>query len=249
MEMTPSERYRQLAAWFRQPTGEALAAREKAWLDAVLPDLFGYYLLEVGGTERGDLAAASRVLHPFRMTPAPGTDPGPAVPSLCAEADALPVASRTVDVVLLEHVLEFAAEPHAVLREVERVLMPEGHLVLLAFNSRSPWQLARPGRRGRAPWGGRFYSGRRLRDWLALLGFDLVLQRSLMFRPPLPSQRLQERLAPLEGLAERWSLPGGAVHLLVARKRVFSMTPVRPRWRPRRATGVAVPAAGQHYEE
>jgi hypothetical protein len=70
-----------------------------------------------------------------------------------------------------------------------------------------------------------------------------------MFRPPLPSQRLQERLAPLEGLADRWSLPGGAVHLLVARKRVFSMTPVRPRWRPRRATGAAVPAAGQHYEE
>ncbi|MGM0411711.1 MAG: methyltransferase domain-containing protein [Pseudomonadota bacterium] len=249
MEMTPSERYRELADWFGQPHGEALLAREKAWLDAVLPDLFGYYLLEIGGTGRTDLTEASRVLHSFRLAPAESTSGDAACPALYAEAGALPVASRTVDVMLLEHVLEFEAEPHAVLREAERVLMPEGHLVLLAFNSRSPWQLARPGRRGRVPWGGRFYSGRLLRDWLALLGFDLVVQRTLMLRPPVPSRRFQARLAGVERCLEGWALPGGAVHLLVARKRVFSMTPVRPRWRPRRATGAAVPAAGQHYEE
>ena len=249
MEMTPSERYRELADWFGQPHGEALLAREKAWLDTVLPDLFGYYLLELGGSGRPGRTGASRVLHSFRLAPAGPVSGNAAPPALYADANALPVASRTVDVMLLEHVLEFEAEPHAVLREAERVLMPEGHLVLLAFNSHSPWQFARPGRRGRAPWGGRFYSGRLLRDWLSLLGFDLVVRRTLMLRPPIPSQRFQDRLDGVERWLEGWALPGGAVHLLVARKRVFSMTPVRPRWRPRRATGAAVPAAGQHHEE
>lgn len=238
-----------LRAWYREPLGSRLARIEQAALEQILPDLFGYHLLLVGIGDH-DLLAASRILHKIVMTadaPAASEAATGAQTLLFGRPEQLPIASDTVDALILYHSLEFAQDPHQVLREADRVLVPEGHLVLLGFNPRSLWGLWRrlPFRRREVPWCGRFLSIMRLRDWLALLGFELLQLRQLYYRPPVQSAGLAKRLRFLEKLGRgAWPFPG-AVYLLVARKKVSTLTPIKPRWRPRRklVSGLAEPTS------
>ena len=157
-------------------------------------------------------------------------------PRLVASPDALPVASDSIDVLVLPHILEYAPRVHDALREAERVLLPEGHLLILGFNPWSLFGLWRlvVARRRRAPWKGQFFGLSRLKDWLALLGFDVISTDGYFFRPPLGSEGVMRRLVPLEKAGRRlWPYFAGA-YLVVAKKRVTTLTPLRPRWRPHR---------------
>ncbi|UCE90505.1 MAG: methyltransferase domain-containing protein [Pseudomonadota bacterium] len=229
--------WRALTAWFDSPLGQELRATEGKHLDAVLSNLFGYHLLQVGRLGQGDMLGTSRVSHAVVMDPATGCGtPEDDERRLLGLPHGLPIASASLDVVVLPHVLEFSDTPHDVLREVERTLIPEGHIVLLGFNPWSMWYLARLlfGWRGRVPWCGRFLSLTRVKDWLRLLGFDIVEVRSFFFRPPLRHPGAMRRLRFLERFGARlWPVFGGG-YLLLARKRVATLTPLRPRWQPRR---------------
>jgi len=135
----------------------------------------------------------------------------------------LPFAADSVDVVLLPHSLERMAEPEKVLREAERVLHGEGHVLVLGFHPFGPWGIRRYF--GMRPvWGGRFLSLWRLKIWLRVLGFELVEVRQLLFRPPFKSRNLLHRCAFLDRLG--WRVSAGA-YMVVAKKRVFGMTPLR----------------------
>ena len=105
-----------------------------------------------------------------------------------------PIAADSVDAVLLPHTLEFAEDARQVLRETERVLIPEGRLVVIGFNAFSmwgAWRLVRRGQ-GRVPWCGNFLTPFRISDWLSLLGFDVEMQEMMMFRPPWRRALLQQ---------------------------------------------------------
>jgi SAM-dependent methyltransferase len=156
----------------------------------------------------------------------------------------------SIDVILLPHTLEFGGDARDILREADRSLIPEGHLVVLGFNPWSLWGLRRllSTRRGSAPWCGRFLSVARLKDWLRLLGFDTLYVRTFFFRPPLNRGAILERLRWLEAIAGRQPVLPAGVYVLLAKKRVVALTPIRPRWRPRRrmvAAGVTEPTARQ----
>lgn len=224
--------------------GRTLGRSEQARLDEILPNLFGYHLLQVGSM--GDrLFAASRILH--RAVMAIGADQDTRDAALCAEPERLPIAADSLDALILYHTLEFAQDPHQVLREVERTLVPEGHVVVLGFNPRSPMGIRRllQRRRGAVPWCGRFLSLPRLRDWLRLLGFDVVSCHRLFFLPPVQRARVLERLGFLESWGRRWWPFMGGAYVLVGRKKVSTLTPIKPRWRPRRSivSGLADPAS------
>ncbi len=233
MTTSSAHRHRQLRTWFQHPAGQAVLARERAWLDALLPDLFGYYLVEVGNPGCPERLRATRVRHAFRMALGGSDWDAGAVPTVHGEADALPFESEAVDVLVLSHVLEFEDDPGAVLAEAERVLRPEGHLLVLSFNSTSHWQLWRwlePARGAqRPPWTGQFYSGGRLGRWLDGLGFDTLQRASLMFRPPIQSSHWLARWLELEAWGERLLPAVGGVNVLLARKRVATITPIKPR--------------------
>jgi SAM-dependent methyltransferase len=149
---------------------------------------------------------------------------------------ALPIQSDSVDVVVLPHTLEFADSPHAVLREVERILIPEGHVIILAFNPWSLWSFWRlaSGWRGEAPWCGTFISMTRLRDWLTLLGLEAGESQGYFFQPPIRRDGVLERLRWLDRLCMKAIPVFGASNIIVAQKRVVTLTPIRPRWRPKR---------------
>ena len=219
-----------LERWYRTPLGRRFARAEHTALGYQLPWLFGHHLLSLGVPLEDDPLALSRIAHRCRVDFLPLH-----TPDLLADPLQLPIRSNSVDVIILSHLLEYTAEPHAVLREVERVLIGEGHVLILGFNPASLWGLGRLIGQNRPPWDGHALGPGRLRDWLSVLGLDIVALDRYFYRPPLASEPLLERLDWLERRGEHWWPFWGGGYLLTARKRVFALTPIRPRWRPRRA--------------
>lgn len=243
----------ELTAWLSSGPGCLVLEQEIQIASRLLSNLFGYHLVVVGSEAYAPVIQASRILNASIIAPppAPGhrvavsTDaPGP----LVANADSLPLISDSVDVVLLPHVLEFTENPHDALREAERVLVGEGHLILTAFNplgAMGLWRSCLRGRRG-VPWSGHFFSNTRIKDWLALLGFDVLVTQGAMFRPPFQNRRLLEKLDFLEPVGSRMWPYLGATYVILAKKRITTATPIRPRWRRSRrlvSVGIAEPSS------
>ena len=218
-----------LSSWWDSPLGRALLAAESELLGEALEDVFGWELLQVGawGNAR-ELLAASRTRRQSLIASAGF----PAHADIIARPSLLPVISDCADAALLPHTLEFAPDPYAVLREVERVVVGEGQLLVLGFCPWSAWGMrARWSRSGFPPGMRRLLSERLLREWLVLLGFEVVAARRYLYLGPwsrgLASGEGTGRLL-RRGLT--YPLPAGA-YLLKARKRVYTLTPVRLRFR------------------
>ena len=222
-----------LRDWYDQAPGSQIAVVERQLLGRFLPDLFGFHIVQLGCHHLDGLLDASRVTHKVCIDL--GHTLNTQADMHCVE-DALPLAPNSIDVLVLPHVLEFALDAHRVLREAERVLIGEGHLVILGFN---PWSFfgARSALmrwQGRAPWHGRFIGTARVKDWLQLLGFDILHVERGGYRPPTRRAALNHHLEFMERLgAFCWPLLGN-VYLIVARKRVEGLTPLRASWRQRR---------------
>ena len=230
-----------LRAWFDQPLGRSLQALEASRLRAILPQLHGTVAMQLGHVGRGDLMDACIAPKRYVVGLPPFDAPSLTTP-VYAAVDALPFDTRSVDLALLPHTLEFAADPHQVLREVQRVLTPQGYVILFGFNPVSLWGLWRVALkyRGRMPWCGHFIQLPRVKDWLKLLGFELVHGKMLYYRPPLGNEAFMDRLYFLDKIGDRWWPMAGAVYFVVAQKRVLAMTPLRPKWRSRPMVGDAL---------
>ncbi len=213
-----------LQDWFQTPLGQYLLEKERAYLDDVTPDIFGFHAIQLG-LSHIDLLRESRITHRIRVAAA-------GEPDLYARDNELPFAAQSIDLVVLPHVLEFSDEPHAILREVDRVMMPEGRLVILGFNPWSLWGLRSTlgFSRNEYPWDGRFVSLPRVKDWLALLGFDVNAGRLIAYSPPFDSEKLRRRFGFMEPAGDRWWAVGGAVYMLQAVKRVRGMRLITPAW-------------------
>lgn len=214
-------------AWFETTLGQYVLAREQAYCDEAISDIFGFNAVQLGMPEF-DLLRTSRI--PFRMSI------GPSAPAqLRADLNHLPIASQSVDLVLMPHVLEFSSTPHQLLREVERVLIPEGHVIISGFNPLSLWGARRlfGGEHPDYPWRGKFLALPRLKDWLALLGLEVIGGKLACYIPPVPTQKWIDRLQFMEAAGDRWWPLGGGIYFLLAQKRVHSMRLIMPKWQDR----------------
>lgn len=252
---SPRSTRSQVVEWFETPLGRSLQAVEAHQLRSVLPSLYGTVALQLGNIGRLDLLDAC--IAPTRiMVEEDGWTPrgrvdieheliGARTVPLRAQAHALPLDERSIDLALLPHTLDFSQDPHTVLREVSRVLRPEGHVVILGFNPMSLWGLRRLLTRHprTAPWSGHFFRLARLKDWLALLDFECTQGAMLYYRPPFTGEHVMEQLFFVEKAGDRWWPLAAAVYVLVAKKRVFGMTPLPIEWkRARPALAGAKPA-------
>jgi len=234
-----SARETSAAEWFEGPLGARVLREEAALAPIALDDVFGFELLQVGawGPAR-HLLDGARTQHTTLV--APELEPGV---TLCAPLDSLPFRSDSIDAIFLPHTLELTDDPYAVLREAERVLCAEGCLMICGFNPFSGWGVRRAFARyvGRSPFppqNQRMLSERRLRDWVALLGFDVDSVYGYLGLMPTKGR------APRTADVPRAAWMAGA-YLLKARKRVKTMTWVRPRRRPRQVVlvGAAEPTS------
>lgn len=214
--------------WYQTRLGGVLDRQESDALSRLLMQRFGYYIVQLNGHR--NLLECSRVKRKFFFHHVPG------VPchALTLET-ALPIQTDCVDVVVLPHTLESSDDPHAVLREVERILIPEGYVLIMGFN---PWSLM--GLRQRLsfrvrefPWGAKFYGYSRVVDWLKLLGFEIEATERLFYDWPLQQRTWFSQMHWLDRMRHRfWPFWSGA-YILLAKKRVSTLTPIRPTWRSR----------------
>lgn len=226
------DRYTALRAFWQMPLGKSLLTAEAELLGEALEDVFGWEFLQVGAWGEGrELLAGCRTRRKIVVAPGAFSDGA----DIIARPSALPVARDSVDAVLLPHTLEFASDPYAIVREVDRVLSGEGQLVVLGFQPFSLWGIrARSSAAGFPPGMRRILSVGRVREWLVLLGYEIVATRSYLHCTPwghgAPETPLSSEHSPL--LRRTWfnPLPAGA-WILKARKRIRALTPIRPRLR------------------
>ncbi|MCG5499600.1 class I SAM-dependent methyltransferase [Ectothiorhodospira lacustris] len=220
-----------------------MQAALQSHLDRFVPQLFGYHALQIGHLSPDhDLLSTSRINHRVRLECEPGQG------DLSALADALPILTDSMDLVLLVHCLEQVEDPYQVLRETDRILVPEGHVLIIGCNPLSLpglWgQL--PGRSGSkgGPWSGHCHATGRVRDWLSLLGFEVLARAYAGFRPPEGRSGFRVRLRVVESLGGRHLPYLGGAYVILARKRVANVMHLRTRWRPSRSmvpSGLASP--------
>jgi SAM-dependent methyltransferase len=216
-----------LEEWLAGPFGRLLIEAERKELAAALEDVFGAYCIQIGHWGAPD------AFLPLARTTRRGLVAEAGARGDCvSHAASLAIQTLSVDAVLLPHTLEFEPEPHEVLREVERVLVGEGHVLILGFEPGGPWALRHYLTRSGFPPGlTRLLSRGRLRDWLRLLGFDVLEVRRFVHGLPIEGLATGAVARGLERFGGRLDGRLGSVYLLKAKKRVYSMTPIRPRRR------------------
>ncbi|MEO8655652.1 MAG: methyltransferase domain-containing protein [Ramlibacter sp.] len=222
--------------WFETPPGRYLLAWERAEFDRAVGDIFGYHALQLGLPEL-DTLQANRMPHRWLALRERSADPAQAKPALVTDFAALPFEENSLDLVVLPHSLDLHSDPHATLREVERVLVPEGRVVICGVNPASLWGLRQ--RRARMyrrlgfgelylPNEGEFIGYWRLRDWLRLLSFEVESGRFGCYRPAVLNEKWLERFQWMDRAGARWWPIFGAVYFLVAVKRVRGMRLIGP---------------------
>ncbi len=254
-----------LTDWLKTPPGSYLLNWEQVQFDEAVGDIFGYHALQLGMPEL-DALQANRMPHKWlslETEPPNAPDlaylqagPTAAAPrsspraALLTDACALPFSESSLDLVVLPHTLELSTDPHAALREVARVLVPEGRVVISGFNPTSLWGLSQ--RRGHVyqrfgyekrylPKTSEFIGYWRLRDWLRLLNFEVESGRFGCYRPALNNQKWLDRFEWMDAAGKRWWPIFGAVYFLVAVKHVRGVRLLEPAWKPRKAPAAASP--------
>ncbi len=219
--MTPV--YPSFTNWLMSSEGDYLRRREQAWFDETIADVFGFNAVQIG-LPQWQVMRNCRVRHQVCLDISPFGD-------IQGDPLNLPFASQSLDLLVLPHTLEFSVAPHQILREAERVLIAEGHLMLSGFNPWSLWGLYHwhKQRRGKFLWQADFVTPFRLRDWLSLLACETAEQRQCCYVPPLAHRRWVPWFEAMEKLGGRRAFLGG-VYFLHAIKRVHGMHLITPRW-------------------
>lgn len=240
-QLVPAKRRSDLAVmtdlqrWYNTPQGGHALDRVQQVIQRMTADVFGYYALEIGWlSETCAFLNESRISQHWRI-PASNSEVSHA--DLVADPEALPVGFDMVDLVVGFHVLEYAYSPHQVLREIDRILVPEGHCILVAFNPFSlrgmnlAWKRLRSDV-GAGPSAPAVYTNSRIRDWFDLLGFEHLETQQIGFRPRL-NQGLFQRSAWLEEIGERYQPALGNLQVIHVRKQVMRPIRTKPRFRTR----------------
>jgi len=234
-----------LSRWFKSPLGKLVFAAELEQLHEILPGLFGYHILQYGCSAESNYLSSSRIANKTILF-LDDSEINKDLNAVHTSAEELPVTADSIDVIVLPHVLEYSKDSHKLLREMERVLIGDGHVVIIGINPLSLWGLWHLFLCwwGEMPWSGRLISIPRIKDWLSLLDFEVEKTKCFFFSPPLRNQNFLQKLMPIERLGHYcWPIMGG-LYVIVAKKRVVPLNPIKMQWRAKRhmiASGIVEP--------
>jgi SAM-dependent methyltransferase len=246
MSIVLSSIQQQLLTWFASTSGQYLQAKEQVLYDQAVVDLFGFNALQMGCSQM-QLLRNSRI--PNRFVASEFSTDNTKNQLSCSD-DFLPFADMSIDLLLLPHRLEFSERPHQTLREAARVMMPDGHLVISGFNHLSLWGATAGfkkliSERAEYPWNGKFIGLTRLKDWLALLGFEVVSVEMCCHIPPFEKVSWHNRFSFFDKVSSRRCAMLGGVYFIVAKKRVVGMTPIKPNWKLSPLKSTLIPSPTQ----
>ena len=216
------------SSWHDMAMGGWIADRLQAELDECCEALFGYHLIKLGALSAELSCRASQIPHQINVGQVEH------LAGVKADLGALPFQEASVDVCLLAHTLDYCHDPHQVLREVERVLTADGVIVLTGFNPFSYLGLRRflPFYRKQLPWSGRMFTPQRVKDWLNLLGFEVIEHKQLAYFS-LGSNAKKNHF-----LDDSYCRSLAFIYMLVAKKRRSRLTPIKNRWKLKRRISV-----------
>lgn len=223
--------------WQELPNGATILLAIEEKLTPWWQKFFGYHLLKVGALSHEISCEASPIKHQvscFDSASLSGTQ-GDCKADIIAELDDLPILEHSIDVCLLSHTLEFSLDPHHVIREANRVLIPNGYLVITGFNPLSLAGLNRliPYRRKNMPWNEHFFSPMRVKDWLHLMGFEILADERCL-HSSLTGKMSEHGIANYwDKFASNYLTSLGSVYVIIAKKRVLPLTPIKPKWQIR----------------
>lgn len=210
------------------PAGRLAFEWEEACVARVVEDSFGYRALQVGIPQIDFLAANRIASHVCTVS----GEKIPAYPGLqqrgfvYARPFELPFASESMDLIVLPHALELSGSverARRTLKEAARVLVPQGRLVITAFNPLSLWglrqRLSGIGLGGPyLPSGSSLVTLARLRDWFGLLGLDIDRGAFGCYEPPCRSASAMHSWRWMDKAGDRWWPSLGGVMMLSAVK-------------------------------
>lgn len=213
-----------LQRFYASPLGEAAQRAAARRLAALWPHAKGMDLLGVGYPAPYLAALKDDARRVVATMPAEqGAEPWPAgalALTALSEETRLPFMDAIFDRVLIVHGLEEAAAPHALLREVWRVMAPEGRLVVIAANRWSLWAQS-----DATPFGyGRPFSRTQLATLLGDAMFEPVVSARALYAPPWswpPAVRAADAFERVGELI--WPAQGGLL-LMEAVKRLYATT-------------------------
>jgi SAM-dependent methyltransferase len=246
MSIALSSNRLQLQAWLVSISGQYLQAKEQLLYDQAVVDLFGFNALQMGCAQM-ELLRNSRIPNRFVASEFAFDT---AQNQLSCSDDFLPFADMSIDLLLLPHRLEFSERPHQTLREAARVMMPDGHLVISGFNHLSLWGATAGfkkiiSNRLSYPWNGKFIGLTRLKDWLALLGFEVVSVEMCCHIPPFEQLSWHKRFSFFDKVSSRRCAMLGGVYFIIAKKRVVGMMPIKPNWKLSPLKSTLIPSPTQ----
>ncbi len=220
--------------WIESPLGSWLLEQEQCWMDESLEDIFGYNALQIGPAKLDSLRS-NRIQCKARLCFSSKTTKKNRYPNtLIVSPELLPLESQSIDLLVLSHVFESVKNPHQFLREAERVLIPEGKLIICGFNSFSLWAVYRKFNKDEFIEGMNNWIGiSRLKDWCELLDLKIVGGEYSTYLPPINSKRWIKKFQWMEHAGARWWPTTGAVYYLTAIKRNSSINLIEPKkWNP-----------------
>ncbi len=215
------------ALWYESLAGQQALAHLDEYIAGYLSAIFGYYCLNIGAlSDREEFFENSRISAGFSM----GVDE--TKNNIIAVPEQLPIAADNIDLVIASHVLECSQNPHQVLREIDRVLVPDGHCILIGFNPHTLRGIKRflaSSKKNDKRYKMRSVS--HVRDWFSLLGFETLKVNYVGFRPTIKNEKIFNKMAWMEKWGEKlWPLLG-SLYIIHAQKKVVSMTPHKKVWK------------------
>ena len=234
--------------WYQTLSGQASLGKLDELCRETLSEIFGYYAIEMGVlSEKHSLLQHSRIAAGFTLvnsthkirknTPFSNNDNvkngNSQLPSLVTTIEQLPIATDNVDLVIASHTLELSEDPHQVLREIDRVLVPEGHCILIGFNPYSIFQLGQfvRSRFSKDKSNYKTRSVARVRDWFSVLGFEVMDVHYMGVRPAVNNKKIFDALGWLERLGEYAGPVLGNMYVIHAKKQMVAMRPNKKVWR------------------
>lgn len=214
--------------WLTQPLGSAILTLEQQFLTSVLPNYSGQFALLIGVPRQHPLLHASVMLNNVVLSPLMNSAKHFSL--IESEFYQLPIASGSVDLVILPHTVECVENQRHLIAEACRLVKPEGFIMLLGFNPFSLWGLKKWWVNHQPmPWSGNFVRPKQIKQWLSLADFELYKQDMLLFRPPFKNQSIFNKLSFMEKIG-KFIYPGG-IYVLTFRAKVIPLTPIKLHWR------------------
>lgn len=251
--------HQQIRSWYSTAKGRYVLEQIQYSVDQKLSEIFGFNAIDLGVlAATNGLLDNTRVKTQYSLAYCFDQNNDTLIRPALTEYDFLPVMFDNIDLLVASHVLELSERPHQVLREIDRVLLPEGHCILIGFNAYRYWRMSGLARQLKGENGQyHFYTPKQLKDWFSVLGFEILDVNTFGYRPHWSSSRVYNRMKSFEEWSSKHLSFYGSIYMIHAQKQEVGML-MKPKLkrRHRLSGGVVAPApaasrkthAGHRYQ-